>query len=72
MGSKQSITGTPYKWFFSWSFWAIKLNSSSKIDDFRGRPSLWPFLSNLRFFITKGSNIIAETNDDFSHGHFEL
>ena len=30
------------------------------------------FLSNFRFFITEVSNIIAETNDDFSHDHFEL
>ena len=29
------------------------------------------FIKNL-FFITKMPNIIAETNDNFSHDHFEL
>ena len=30
------------------------------------------FLSNFRFFITEVSDIIAETNEDFSHDYFEL
>jgi hypothetical protein len=31
-----------------------------------------PFLLNFHFFVSKVSHIIAESNDDFSHGHFEL
>ena len=30
------------------------------------------FCSNFIFFITKLSDILAEPNDNFSHGHFEL